>query len=213
MEYLSNMVTYHYDGHIYPVNPKETEILGLKCYQDISEVSDPVELAVIIIPVKLIADALIKCGERGIKNVIVISGGFKEVGIDGAKMEAQLLEIARQYGIRFIGPNCVGTMDLFSGLNSTFIDGMPKKGGIGFLSQSGAVCGAVVNLFIDKGVGFSYFVSLGNEADVNETDIIEFLGQDENTNVIAAYIEAIQDGERFIRAAKEVSRQETHCTN
>lgn len=204
---LLNMTTYHYDGHIYPVNPKEAEILGLKCYQDISEVPDPIELAVIIIPVKLIADALKKCGERGIKNVIVISGGFKEVGIDGAKMEAQLLEIAKQYGIRFIGPNCVGTMDLFSGLNSTFIDGMPKKGGIGFLSQSGAVCGAVVNLFIDKGVGFSYFVSLGNEADVNETDIIEFLGQDENTNVIAAYIEAIQDGERFIRAVKEVSRQ------
>jgi len=203
---LSNMIDYHYDGKVYPVNPKDDEILGLKCYKDVIDVPDPVELAVIIIPVKLIAAALKKCGQRGIKNDIIISGGFKEVGEDGAKLEEELLQIARQYDIRFIGPNCVGTMDLYSGLNSTFIDGMPQKGGIGFMSQSGAVCGAVVNLFKDKGVGFSYFVSLGNEADVNETDVIEYFGQDKNTSVIAAYVEAIQDGRRFLDVAKDVSR-------
>jgi acetate---CoA ligase (ADP-forming) len=119
------------------------------------------------------------CGQRGIRAAIIISGGFKEVGAEGAALEKECVNIARRYGMRLIGPNCVGTLDLYTGLNTTFIQGFPARGRIGFVSQSGAVAGGVIDYIRNKGVGFSNFASLGNEADVSETDMIEYLGQDE----------------------------------
>jgi len=202
---LKNLKESSYRGKVYPVNPGSTEILGYTTYADISQVPDPVELAVSVLPAPLTPDTLRACGERGIRAVIIISGGFKEVGAAGEQLEQQCLEIARQYGMRLIGPNCVGTMDLFSGLNTTFIKGMPARGSIGFLSQSGAVCGAVVDIVSSMGIGFSNFSSLGNEADINETDIIEYLAQDDNTKVIAAYVEAVQNGSGFIEAVSRVT--------
>ncbi len=204
---LENMTKYGYTGAVYPVNPKGGEILGHTCYTDISNVPDPVELAVIMIPAPYVPATLDACGKRGVRAVIIISGGFKEVGKEGAALETQCLDIARSYGMRIIGPNCVGAMDLNSGLNTTFIRGVPDTGHIGFISQSGAVCGAVVDLVKDKGVGFSHFVSMGNEMDVDETDLIEFLKDDPNVRVIAAYVEAIRNGPRFIEVAKRVSRE------
>lgn len=204
---FKNLTSYGFAGHVYPVNPKATEIFGLKCYPSIADVPEPVDLAVIALPAPLVKDIIHDIGERGIKTAIIISGGFKEVGGDGADLENQILEIAHAYGIRIIGPNCVGTVDLHTGLNTTFIDGMPDKGGIGFLSQSGAVLGGVVSLFIDKKVGFSHLASLGNEADVTETDVIAYLADNPNVNVIAAYIEAIRDGQRFIEIARKVSHK------
>jgi len=204
---LENMTRYNYQGRIYPVNPNYSEILNLVCYPDISKVPDPVELAVVILPANATPEILEACGKRGVKAVIIISGGFKEVGAEGALLEEKCLDIARQYEMRLIGPNCVGTMDLFSGLNTTFINGMPERGGIGFLSQSGAVCGGIVDYISGKGVGFSHFISLGNEADVTETDIIEYLGNDPHARVIAAYVEAIRDGRRFIDVASRVTRK------
>ena len=203
---LRNLINSKYAGGIYPVNPGESEILGAKCYPGIAEVPDPVELAVIVVPVAATPATLEACGKRGIKAAVIISGGFKEVGEGGATLEKECLRIAESYGIRLIGPNCVGTMDLSTGLNTTFIHGMPDEGGIGFVSQSGAVCGGVVDFLYGKKVGFSHFISLGNEADVTETDMIEYLGEEPRVRVIACYVEQIRDGRRFLEVARRVSR-------
>ncbi len=203
---LKNMTLYGYRGQIYPVNPKADEILGLKSYTDISQVPDPVDLAVVILPAHMIAEVLYACGERGVRAVTIISGGFKEIGQEGKALEEKIKGIAGDFDMRLIGPNCVGTMNLVTGLNTTFIKGSPVKGGIGFISQSGAVCGGVVDHVINQGIGFSHFLSLGNEADVDETDMIEYLGSDPDTRVIAAYIEGIQDGQKFLRVTREVTR-------
>ena len=202
---LKNLMTYGYRGGIYPVNPKSEEILGIPCFSEICQVPDPVDLAVIVLSSNLIPSILEDCGKRAIKAAIIISGGFKEVGGEGRDLEEEVLKIAEKYGIRLIGPNCVGTMNLVTGLNTTFIKGIPSTGGIGFISQSGAVCGGVVDHYTNSGIGFSHFLSLGNEADVTETDMIEYLGEDSDTRVIAAYVEGIRDGQRFINVAKKVS--------
>ena len=150
---LRNMTLYGYTGQIAPVNPKESEILGLKCYPDISAVPDPLDLAVIVLPGPAVPDTLEACARRGIRAVTIISGGFKEVGPEGAALEKTCLEIARRHGMRLVGPNCVGTLDLYTGCDTTFIQGLPARGGIGFVSQSGAVGGGVVDLLRDRGVG------------------------------------------------------------
>lgn len=204
---LKNMTLYGYKGGIYPVNPKADAILDLKAYQDVCEVPDPVDLAVVVLPAAMTPEVLKACGERGIKAVIIISGGFKEVGGSGVKLEETCRQIAASYQMRVIGPNCVGTLDLVTGLNTTFIEGIPARGSIGFLSQSGAVCGGVVDYIADKHIGFSHFASLGNELDVNETDMIAFFGEHPQVKVIAAYVEGIQNGAKFMQTASRVSRK------
>ncbi|MCB2202386.1 acetate--CoA ligase family protein [bacterium] len=204
---LKNLMLYGYEGGIYPVNPKADSILGLQAYPDVADVPDPVDLAVIVLPAPMTPDVLRSCGERGLKAVIIISGGFREVGGDGVALEQTCKAIAEEFGMRIVGPNCVGTVDLFSGLNTTFIEGLPAKGSIGFVSQSGAVCGGVVDYIADKGVGFSHFASLGNELDVDESDMIAFYGDHPNVKVIAAYVEGIQDGEKFLRVAADISKK------
>ncbi len=204
---VKNLTLYGYQGGIYPVNPGSAEILGLKCYPSVGEVPDPVDLAVIVLPAGQILQAIDDCAARGIRAVTVISGGFKELGEEGAALEKQVLALVKARGMRMIGPNCVGTMSLHSGLNTTFISGIPDAGGIGFLSQSGAVLGGVVDLVKGKGIGFAHFLSLGNEADVTETDVIEYLGADDATRVIAAYVEQIRDGQAFIQTARQVTRK------
>lgn len=202
---LKNLTSYGYQGEIYPVNPGSSEILGKKCYSDILQVPDPVDLAVIVLPAALVLDAIKDCGKRGIKAITLISGGFKEFGPEGEELEKQVVAFVHQSGMRMVGPNCVGTMSLHTGLNTTFISGVPETGSIGFLSQSGAVLGGIVDLVKDKGIGFAHFSSLGNEADVTETDMIEYLADDPYTKVIAAYVEQIRDGQKFIKIAKKVS--------
>ncbi len=204
---LKNLTSYGYKGAIYPVNPSAIEILGLKCYPTILDVPDPIELAVIVLPAEMVLTAVKDCVERGILAITLISGGFKELGERGEALENEVLAVIQSAGMRMVGPNCVGTMSLYTGLNTTFIDGVPQTGGIGFLSQSGAVLGGIVDLVKDKGIGFAHFSSLGNEADVTETDMIEYLGDDPHTKVIAAYVEQIKDGARFIKVANKVSRK------
>ena len=203
---LRNLVNSPFPGAIYPVNPGAAEILGKPSYPDITAVPNPLDLAVIVMPAHTIADTLEACGKRGVKAVIVISGGFKEIGAEGEQLEARCLEIIRRYGMRMIGPNCVGLVNLHTGLNVTFIYGLPAVGGIGFMAQSGAVLGGVVDQLMGKGVGFSHFISMGNETDVTETDLLEYLAQDPNTRVIATYVEQIKDGRRFLETARRVSR-------
>ena len=178
---LKNLMSYGYKGGIYPVNPKAEEILELPCYPEICQVPGPVDLAVIVLASRQIPSILEECGKKEIKAAIIISGGFKEVGEEGRSLEKEILKIAARYRIRLIGPNCVGTMNLITGLNTTFIKGIPAAGGIGFISQSGAVCGGVVDHYANNGIGFSHFLSLGNEADVSETDMIEYLAEDSDT--------------------------------
>lgn len=202
---LKNLLSYGYEGKVYPVNPKNESILDLPCYPAITEVPDPVDLAVIILAAPYIAQVVDDCGRRGIRSVIVISGGFKEVGAEGLQREQELLYIAEKWGIRIIGPNCVGTVDLHSGLNTSFIKGLPPKGGIAFISQSGAVCGGAVDYLLDKGLGFSHFISLGNQSDVSETDMIVYLAQDPAVKVIAIYAESITNGARFIQTVKQTT--------
>jgi len=203
---LENLTKYHYQGAVYPINPNADMILGCKCFKDVRDVPDPIELGVIVLPASMTVEAMQSCADKGIKAVIIISGGFREVGEEGKALEEACLKIAKDNDMRIIGPNCVGTMDMNSGLDTTFIKGMPEAGPIGFVSQSGAVCGGVVDLIIDKHIGFSHFASLGNELDVSEADVIEYFGGDPNVKVIAVYVEGIQDGKRFMKVAKKVSK-------
>ncbi len=175
---VNNLLSHGYEGKVYPVNPNADEILGLKVYPTIADVPDPVELAVVVLPVTIIMETMKAVGERGIKAAVVITGGFKELGEEGAKIERDLKALTDSYGMRIVGPNCVGTMSMYTGLNSTFIKGMPVAGPIAFVSQSGALGGGVIDLVLDSNIGFSHFASLGNQMDVNETDMIEYPDDD-----------------------------------
>ena len=198
---------YGFPGPVYPVNPKATEILGKTCYPDISQVPDPIELAIIIVPAPYVPATMEACGRRGLKAVIVITGGFREAGPDGKALEDQLVAIARQYGMRLMGPNGIGVIDTNTPLNTTFVKGMPLPGKIAFLSQSGALCGGVIDWSKQRGVGFSVFLSVGNEADVTESDLLPYLQEDPDSAVITLYIEEIHQPRRFLAVAKEVAAQ------
>ncbi|MGC8782255.1 MAG: acetate--CoA ligase family protein, partial [Anaerolineae bacterium] len=191
-----------YRGPIYPVNPKADEILGLRCYPDIAAVPDPVELAVVIIPAGLVPGVIEACGRRGIKAAIVISGGFREVGPQGAALEEAMVAAGRRYGMRIMGPNGIGVIDTHTPLNTTFVPGMPPAGHIGFVSQSGALCGSIIDWTIGQRIGFSRLLSVGNEADINESDLLPALAADPNTRVILLYLEDVKDGPRFVAALR-----------
>ncbi len=204
---LENLLQYGYKGEVYPINPNAESILGKRAYPSILEVPDPVELAVIVLPVGMVLESLEACGTRGIKAVTIVTGGFREVGEGGKKLEDECMQIARHYGMRIIGPNCLGTMAIHTGLDSTFIKGMPDLGPIAFISQSGAICGGVVDLVLESHFGFSYFTSLGNEMDVTETDMLEYVALDPQVKVIAMYVEEVKDGPRFMEVARKISRE------
>ena len=204
---LENLVKCGFQGGIYPVNPKGGEILGVPVYPHVKDVPDPVDLAMIVLPVEMTLTTLQECADRGIRNAVIITSGFKEVGGAGAALESQVLSFAREHGLRIIGPNCVGVMNMFNGLNATFIKGLPEKGPIAFISQSGAIFGGVVDLFIESKIGFSRFASLGNEMDVSEAEMIEYFGEDPQVGVIAVYLEGAQNGARFMEAARKISKQ------
>ncbi len=202
---IQNLIRSGYQGAIYPINPKAKEILGLKAYADVSFVPDPVDLAVMIIPARAVPEALQACGRRGIRAVAILSGGFAEAGEEGVALQQEIIAIARSFDMRLIGPNGVGVLNPHSGLNTTFIEQIPEPGDIAFLSQSGALGGALIDLAKGRHIGLSYFASLGNAADLTETDFIQALGQDPHTRVITAYIESVHDGPRFMEAARQVA--------
>lgn len=204
---LSNILNYGYPGQVYPINPKSDEILGLECYKSVLDVPGQIDLAIIVIPNLFVAKVLEECGQKGVKGAVIITAGFREAGHEGVKMERELLSIAGKHGIRLIGPNCLGTIDTILPLNGSFAAGMPKKGTIGFMSQSGALCTAILDWALAEGVGFSYFVSLGNKADVDEVDLLEAWENDENSRVVISYLEGLRDGQRFIEVARRVTRK------
>ncbi len=206
---VKNLVD-RFQGKIYPVNPKYKEILGLKCYPRIEDVEGEVDVAVIAVPAKIVTPIVSECGRKGVKVAIVISGGFREIGGEGVKLEEMLVEEARSHGVRVIGPNCMGIYDTNTGLDTFFLPtircGRPKKGSISFISQSGAFAAAVMDQLTFLGLGMSRCISYGNASDVDETDLIAYLREDDRTGVITMYIETAKGGRRFIEEAYKTTR-------
>jgi acetyltransferase len=194
-------------GSVYPINPKADSILDLQAYSNVLEVPNPIDLAVVVIPYPYVPDALRTCGEKGIPAVIVISAGFREAGRDGLEREIELIDIAKEFDIRLIGPNCLGVIDTFTPLNASFSAGTPPSGPMAFMSQSGALGTAVLDISLAGRLGLSKFVSLGNKADVDEIDLLKAWGDDPNTKVIMIYSEGMSNGQEFIRTAREVTRK------
>jgi acetate---CoA ligase (ADP-forming) len=203
---IRNLQSVRYEGPIYPVNSHEEEILGYKVYSRVAAVPDPVDLAVISVPGPGVAAELEECGRRGIRGAIILSGGFRETGLEGAAREQVLGEIAARYGMRVLGPNCIGTIDAYTPLNTTFVVGMPGAGDIAFLSQSGAMAAAVMDWAVGSGVGFSRVVSLGNQIDVTSAEMLAEIGCDGRTRVVTGYMEGVTDGPAFLATAARVSR-------
>ncbi|MEM1659097.1 MAG: acetate--CoA ligase family protein [Candidatus Jordarchaeales archaeon] len=206
-EILRNIVEGGYPGKIFPVNPNADQILGLPCYPSVESIGEEVELAVVVVPAKLVPEVAEDCGKAGVKCLVVISAGFKETGYEGAKLENQLVSIVREYGMRMLGPNVVGVADTHTPLNATFAAKAPLKGNIAFASQSGAMLTSILDWSMNEGIGFSKIVSLGNKADIDETDILEFLAEDEETRVILMYLEDVKRGGEFFRKAKNAVRK------
>lgn len=206
---VRNLVESRYRGRIYPVNPKVGEILGLPCYPTVGEIPDPVDLAVVAIPAEMVVQVVGECGQRGIRHAIIVSGGFREIGPEGRLREEELGRTASRCGMRILGPNCIGTIDTHCPLNSTFVTGTPRPGGIGFLSQSGALCAAVIDWARGSGVGYSRLVSLGNQMDVHDAEVLESLASDSRTQVITAYLEGVRVGEGLplMQAIEGAARQ------
>jgi len=204
---LANLKEGGFRGALYPVNPKAKEILGLRAYPSVLDVPGAVDMAVIVIPYRLVPATLDECGQKGVPAVVVISAGFREAGREGLEREQELVEIARRYNIRLIGPNCLGVIDTHTPLNATFAAGMPPGGPIAFMSQSGALGTAVLDMALAGRIGFSRFVSLGNKADVNEVDLLQAWGDDQESNVILIYVEGLPDGQRFMEVARRVTRK------
>jgi acetate---CoA ligase (ADP-forming) len=201
-----NLVQSGYQGSVHFVNVKGGRLLGRPVYLEISQVPDPVDLAVLLIPAVFIPQTLQACGERGIRAVIIASGGFRETGPDGAKLEDACVDIARQYNMRLLGPNCIGLLDTHLPMDTTFLPPPgPPPGDVAFVSHSGAICAAVIDWARGQGFGLSRLVSLGNQADVNETDVLAPVAADRYTRVITLYLEGVSDGKRFIRQARKLT--------
>ncbi len=203
---LHNVIQYGYEGAIYPINPTAPEILGQKAYASVTDCPDPVDLAVILVPNKAVPGVLEQCGQRGLKGAVIITAGFREVGPAGKALEQQVIDIAKRYGMRIVGPNVLGIIDTVLKLNASFAAGMPRRGRIAFMSQSGALCTSILDLALGQGIGFSRFYSIGNKADINELDLVKAWAEDPETRAIMGYLEGITNGPEFIRVASEVTR-------
>jgi len=200
---MNNLKTFR--GKVFPVNPKRDQVLGLKAYPNIAAVPEKVDLAVIITPAPTVPGVIGECIAAGAKSALIISAGFKEIGPAGAELERQILAQARDAHMRIVGPNCLGIMNTRIGLNATFADAIANPGNVAFISQSGALCTAVLDWSFREKVGFSYFISVGSMLDVGWGDLIDYLGDDPDTDSIVMYMETIGDARSFISAAREVA--------
>lgn len=204
---LNNIKKFGYSGRIYPVNPKAKSILGIKTYKSVKNIKGKVDVALIIVPAPIVNAVLKECGEKKIKAVVIISAGFKEMGGNGIKREEEIKRTALKYGIKIIGPNCLGFINPHEKLNASFASGMPNKGNVGFVSQSGAMAVAMLDWAYNSHVGFSKVITVGNKAGLSELELLEYLGKDKNTKVIAMYLESIIDGREFMRRAARITRK------
>ncbi len=206
---FTNILLNEYTGTVYPVNPKERSICGVRAYQSVLDLPETVDLSVVIVPAPIVPSVVEDSGKKGVKGLVVISAGFKEVGAEGADLERQVFSIAQRYSMRMVGPNCLGVInaDPSVRLNASFASGMPEPGSIAFASQSGALGEAVLDYAAGENIGFSKFISMGNKTDVNENDILEYLRTDPMTKVILLYLEDIIDGRKFVDTVTRVTEE------
>lgn len=205
---LKNMVSFGFRGKIFPINPKAKKILGLRCYPSVTAVHSEIDLGVLAVPARIVPQVMQDLTAKNCKACVIITAGFKEIGSrEGVELEKRIVSMARAAGMRIMGPNCFGVINPHNGLNATFGRDMPDKGHMAFMSQSGAMCVAVLDWALGMGIGFSKVISMGNEADLTEVDFMEALAKDEKTRVILGYIEGVSDGRRFLEAADRIDRE------
>jgi acetyltransferase len=203
---MKNFTELGYEGKVYPINIRKKEILGIQAYQTVEELPETVDLAVIATPAKTVPTVVEQCGKAGIKGIIIISAGFKEIGAEGKALENKILKVKKEYDLQIIGPNCLGIIRPSIRLNATFTSRMPKHGSIAFISQSGALGTAILDWAMYENIGFSNFVSIGSMIDVNFGDLIDYFGTDPKTRSILMYIEGITNAREFISAARHFAR-------
>jgi len=204
---FANIILNGYTGIVYPVNPSVRSVLGVKAYPSVLHIPDEVDLAVIIVPAPAVPEIIEECGQKNVKGAVIITAGFKEIGESGAKLEHRVKEIAQKHDLSLIGPNCFGIInsDHRVRLNATFGKALPEAGNIAFISQSGAVGVTALEYAEAEGIGLSKFVSIGNKADINENDLLEYLKDDEQTKVIILYLEDLVEPKRFLNIANIVT--------
>lgn len=203
---LSNLQEGGYRGKIFPINLKEKEIAGLPAYPAVKDVKEKIDLAVIVIPAGFVVKEISDCAAKGIKNIVIISSGFSEVGEEGKKREEEIKKLAEKYQLNILGPNCLGVISGASKLNLTFAKAKVKEGNLAFISQSGAIGSAALDWLQDKNIGFSHFVSLGNQAVLKENDFFEFFLKDKKTDFVLAYLEEMEDGEKFMEIVSRLAK-------
>jgi acetyltransferase len=207
---LSNIVFGDYKGVVFPVNPKAKSILGIKCYPSIKSVPGQVDMAVIVVPGAITPKVVDECGRKGVKGLVIISAGFKEIGGKGAELQTKVVSLAKKYNMALVGPNCLGIIntDPSISLNASFGKYMPLHGKIGLISQSGALCTAILDHAKSEGMGFSKFISFGNKADLSEVDFLSYLGNDPQTKAILLYVEDLTNTREFMRVARQITTGE-----
>lgn len=206
---LHNIIQYGFNGMLFPVNPKYNYIHSIKCYPSVAAIPDPVDLAIVVVPKEFVLQVAGECGEKGVKGLVIISAGFREIGDEGIKREEDLLAIQRKYGFRIIGPNCMGVINAIDDvrLNATFAPQQPQSGELAFMTQSGALGVAILLSASQQNLGLSYFVSVGNKIDVSGNDLLEYWGGDDKTSVIALYLESFGAPMRFTQLAKRITKR------
>jgi acetyltransferase len=205
---FANILSNGYKGTLYPVNPKARSVLSVKCYTSIANIPDPIDLAMIILPPKAALASVQACINKGVKGIVIVSAGFKEVGGEGADIEKQIKALCNKAGVRLVGPNCLGVINPSPkvSLNASFSARMPEPGNVSFISQSGALCTAVLDYAADKGFGFSKFISIGNKADVDELDLLRYYHKDPDTDVVMIYMEELsRSAEEFITEVRKMT--------
>ncbi len=208
-EILKSVSQYEYRGRVYAVNPKASEILGLKSYESIESIPDRIDLAVLAIPATAVPEAIEKCASKGAKAAVIVSGGFKELGGQSEEIEKKIVLTARAHGVRIIGPNCIGIFNSANRLDTFFQSRermrRPERGPVAFMTQSGTFGCTILEWAADSNLGISKFISYGNRCDVDEADLIDYLAQDDDTKVIGVYVEGFGDGRKFMEAVKRVA--------
>ena len=204
-EVVANLINGGYQGTIVPVNPKADKILGLKCYRDLKEYDGKVDLGIVVVPLKAVKNAIQGAIDAKAKAVVVITAGFKEVGPEGAALEREIAELCRANSVRLMGPNCIGVINTSHKMNATFAPMMPPSGAISVISQSGALCVAILDLAMNLKMGLGKVISFGNKADLNEVDFLQALAEDDDTRVIVGYLENITEGNKFLQVAEQAA--------
>ena len=203
---LRNLIGAEYQGIVYPVNVSAQSVQGIQAYASISQVPRKIDLAIIAVPAKNVPQTMRECGEAGVAGAVIVSSGFKEIGKEGKRLEDEVKSIAESYGVRIVGPNCLGYIRPAMNLNATFAHVIPPAGRVAFFSQSGALGTAILDWAAANNIGFSAFVSVGSMSDVDFGDLIDYFGADSHTSSIILYIESITDARKFMSAARHFAK-------